>query len=407
MGTSATATQRLSGALAVPTLLVLLAVVLLYLAAASYGPAVANDPAAGNAAAWNLATQQTPIVPESWADRREVWATPAREGAAAIDRFPGVVAWLTPAYALADAAGVGPVDPDDPLTIPAWPGSLTAAVTAAGAIALLFGALRRLVGDRVALGASTVVALGTPMLSVAADAAWPHALSVGLVALGLRATVDRRLGMLALAVGANALSRPHVALGQAVAAVSSPRTGWLRPVMAAGVGLLLGLAALSWYSSAVFDTWWPAAGYAVEPVVSRGLTMDPRFLLEQTLGAWLHPSRGVLVLTPVLLVLLPWLPTGWRHAPRCVRSAAVGGLVVLLVQYRLMPFTGGSGFFGYRTSLEGLALALPLLTVTWQQAVAPRVGWRRLGLAAIAVGFVVHAYGAFVGASPPVQLAPQ
>ena len=379
------------------------AVVVLYLAAASYGPSVATDPAAANAAAWNLVTTGSLTIPDGWAEREQVWPAETRTGAAAIDRFPGVVVWLAPAHGMARLLGASPSDADDPLTVPAWPGSLTAALTAALAMGLLLSVLSRVVESGTAVGVTAVVALGTPMFSTAANAAWPHALSVALVTLGLWGCLATKPRVVAASVALGVLTRPHVGLGQAIAVAAAGRgRRWTFLGLAS---LLVGGLLLVVYSWWLFGTRLPAAGYATEPLVARALAVDPRFLVDQVIGAWLHPSRGVLVLTPILFVLLPWVTSGWRASPRWVRASAVSGVIVLLVQYRLMRFTGGSGFFGYRTSLEGLVMATPLFAVTWQEAIASRRWWRLGGVAAAVACVVIHTYGAFMGAAPPVLSA--
>lgn len=375
-----------------------------FLATASYGAPIATDPAAANAAGWNLATNDSVYVTDDWRDRHEVWVAPATDGNAAIDRFPGVIAWLAPSYAVTAVFGIGPSEPDDPLSVPAWPASVTAALTAAIAMGLVLSVFRHLVDDVSAMGATLVVAFATPVFSVAADAAWPHALTLALVASSLHATIGSRPVVVAGAIVAGALTRPHVAIGQAVAVVVG--RGRQRIVAVALAALLAGLAALSWYSALVFGTWLPAAGYATEPVLARAFDVDPRFIARQAFGAWFHPTRGVLVLTPVLLVLLPWLPEAWRAAPRWVRGSAIAGLVVLAIQYRLMRWSGGSGFFGYRTSLEGLLLASPLLLLAWREGPAQRGVWRAAGLTAIAIGVAIHTYGAMVGVAPPIPVTP-
>ncbi len=81
-------------------------------------------------------------------------------------------------------------------------------------------------------------------------------------------------------------------------------------------------------------------------------------------GGFFDLRRGFLVWSPFLLVLLPGLPAGWRAAPAWVRSAAVGGLVYLLLQYGANRFSGGDGHFTYRYPLEMLTAASPLLVLS-------------------------------------------
>ena len=68
------------------------------------------------------------------------------------------------------------------------------------------------------------------------------------------------------------------------------------------------------------------------------------------------PERGVLVMTPALLLLLPGCRAAWRVAPWWVRSATVSGIAYVIVQIWVSRFSGGDGFYSYRTPLEGLTL---------------------------------------------------
>lgn len=381
----------------------MVAVAAVYLVTASYGPPVANDPAAAAAGGWNLGARGAVEVPVGWGGRTDVWVVPGVDEAHHVDRFPGLLVWLAPGYAVASwlgesRAAVG----DDPLAVSSVPATLTAALTAAAAIAVLLQVFRRIVPTGTAVRASLVVAFATPLWSLAADAPWPHALTALLVAVSLWAAERPMAGWWAgAAAGLGVLTRPHLGLAQLVLGVGAVWRGCWRHAAGPVLGVLAGVALLVGYTAMTFGAAGLQAGYDPQPLVGRLVSLDPSFTLTQAYGAWFHPTRGVLVLTPVLFVLLPWVATAWRSSPPWVRAGAIGGALYLLVQYRLMPWSGGSGFFGYRTSIEGLLLASPLLLRCWADGAATRKWWRRAGVVAVVAGVAIHGYGAVIGVRPP------
>jgi hypothetical protein len=154
------------------------------------------------------------------------------------------------------------------------------------------------------------------------------------------------------------------------------------------------------YSRVVFGTWLPAAGYASDGFVGRLVGASPLLTLRWVAEALLDPRRGLLFVTPVLVVLLPWLGVAWRTAPSWVRHAAVGGVVYLSLQLRMARPSGGIGFAGYRTALEAVLLLTPLCLVAYLEAVRHRPVWRAACWVAVGIGIVVTAHGALGGVLP-------
>ena len=113
-------------------------------------------------------------------------------------------------------------------------------------------------------------------------------------------------------------------------------------------------------------------------------------------GTFVSPERGVLVMTPALLLLFPGCRAAWRVAPWWVRSATVSGIAYVIVQIWVSRFSGGDGFYSYRTPLEGLTLCVPLLTLAWREWTSTtRV--RRTAFAGLAAASVaLHAFGSIV-----------
>jgi alpha-1,2-mannosyltransferase len=121
------------------------------------------------------------------------------------------------------------------------------------------------------------------------------------------------------------------------------------------------LASCAW-NRWVYGSWSPFGGYAQDSVAASADSY--RFSITNQLGMWIAPDRGILVWTPVVLLLLPALARSWRTLPDWSRSLLLGGLVYTVVQGALMTFTGGDAFYGYRYGLEFLACATPALALS-------------------------------------------
>lgn len=184
----------------------------------------------------------------------------------------------------------------------------------------------------------------------------------------------------------------------------------VRPAVVIGALTAAGLAAFALYSHRYWNVVVTGADQAV--TVARGVLNGTAThgyfdaltdwsmgalgdLGYKIAGALVSPGRGLLIGAPFLVLLLPGLRRAWRVAPDWVRSAAVGGLVYLLIQLKAEVFTGGQFFWSYRYPLETLTLCAPLLVLAWRRFAA-RTRLRRAwfgALVAVAVGF--QAVGAF------------
>jgi hypothetical protein len=123
----------------------------------------------------------------------------------------------------------------------------------------------------------------------------------------------------------------------------------------------------------------------VTPIVNQEASyLGPLRPLYDLWGTFLSPSRGLLILSPFLLMLIPGLRAGWRVAPDWVRASAVGGLGYLIMQLSGNRFTGGLGYFGYRVTMEPLVLCTPLLALAFQHWTAV-VKWRLQAFSVLAV----------------------
>lgn len=327
-----------------------------------------NDVDSSSVAAWRIATTGAPwlegIDTEAIAirDPERLWLGETSDGHTVVYRSPGSIAPAVPAYLVARLFGVTAA----PESFSLVPAALTAALLVALAMALLFGALDGLVStaaQRLSVGA---LGLGTPVWSVAADGMHTHSVTAfGLAGMAWAARRER-WWLLGLFGGIGLWGRLHVAV--IVALVGLGLALWRRrPSVAVQVGVpsmaLMGLASL--WSRWIYDSWWPSGGYgSVEQYAARASHSPLLDSVVNVLGLLVAPDRGLLAWTPVLLLLLPAVLRGWREAPDWTRCLAVAGLVYLLIQGNMNVFHGGSGFWGYRLTLETLVCLFPVYAVT-------------------------------------------
>ncbi|MFP5219913.1 MAG: hypothetical protein ACLGIG_09280 [Actinomycetes bacterium] len=333
--------------------------------------------------AWQLAHHGN-ITMDAHAHELGFWVEAG--GRVVSDRFPGAMWLATPFYLIDPFA--------EPLPLMA---NCAAAAATAGAMTVLFFLLRRLTTRRTALTAVLVAALATPTWTVSGDALWTHGPGqLWLVSGVFLAACGRHLGS-GLSFAAAILTRPHYAVVAAAVGVgASLRQRRFRPMVLVGIGSGLGVVGLIAWNFHVYGAADPRGGYASD---SRTRSLDPTGLplveyLERVAGTLVSPSRGVLVLTPFLLLLLPGLVTAWRRSPAWSRSAAMGGLLYMIVQLRGNDWMGGYSFYSYRLALEWLTLSAPLLVVAYQSWTAHRAWRRRVFTALVTFSVAVHGVGA-------------
>jgi hypothetical protein len=370
-----------------------------YLATATYSSYQVNDNRAVNISAWSLGTRGTLALPDHF-EGAHAWLVEGKDGNVYSNRFPGPILWAAPFHAAGERV-MQRGEPDHPVFLNFAPGGVAAATVTALAVGASFLVFRRLADRRLAVGASLVLAFGTGVWSVSADAMWAHGLTHLTLILGVLAAADGRNVRAGAAFAASVLARPHTAV---VAAVVGLWSGWrsrrVRPVVVIGVVSGLGVVALAIYSQALFGTWQPIAGYR-STAITAAATTGPLLFLERAVLTLGHPARGVLIYTPFLLVFAPFLHHGWRASPWWVRAAALGGCLYLVVQLLVNTWTGGSGFFGSRLTLETLVLAAPLLLRTWQVSVRHDERWKGAAVGLMLVAALTHAVGATVRSVHP------
>jgi hypothetical protein len=188
------------------------------------------------------------------------------------------------------------------------------------------------------------------------------------------------------------LVRPHMAVGWAAAGLHQMWSRRLGSGLRFGVATALGAVLLVVYNWQVFGDPDLFGGYGRDHLTAGGV--GPLVLMVNVIGSLISPHRGVLLLTPFLWLLLPGLRSAWSAAAPWVRSAAVAGLAYAAVQLYLVRFTGGHGFYSYRTMIEPLTLLMPLLVCSYT-AWTGRTAHRRAAFNALVVLSVsFHAFGA-------------
>lgn len=333
-----------------------------------------SDPLLNSITAWNLANTGTFVLDshkgllEPSAFLEVTWVMPGVDGPVSIFP-PGTALLAAPVYALGWGSpqfvttAIPPGGAVTYLVPPLEPGALVASVTTAAAVMMLAILFSRLADPGSALVGAVVFALGTGAWSVASQALWQHGPAMMWIALGLLYPYPT---WAALAWLPAVLTRPHVAaipfVGMGYESIRDRQ--WrktLLPVAATSVGAILFLA----YNRFVFGSWSPFAAYELNPV----LTLADLDLLGWLINlgrAFLDPQRGMIFVSPFLLILVPGLRAAWKSAPTWVKAAALGGVAFWLIQYKAHDYRGGDRFFGYRFALEGLLATSPLLFLSYQ-----------------------------------------
>ncbi len=351
--------------------LVFFGLTLLYVATATYAGNQMNDAASAFTSAWSVTQHGTLDMSVSPAPK--VWYVEV-DGELLSDRMPGIIGWAIPFYAV---LGRTPT----PTSFPAG----VAAATATGlAMSLLFCVFARLSTRRIAAVAAVLVGLSTSTWTVSAHTLWPHGIDQMWLAALLLAAGSQRWWAAGLASAAAIVTRPPLAISSAVlGARATWRARSPRPAATIGVIAVLGLVALVVYNWTVFGQAHLYVGSYER--VARAYTGDSRtadafdwrFLLENLAGALVSPARGLFAITPALLLLVPGVGQGWRFSPGWVRDSALAGLAASALQLATVNFSGGSGFYGYRYTLEALTLCSPFLLMCWLQWTS-EFRWRRL-----------------------------
>jgi len=327
---------------------------------------VSNDVLSSSLAAWRIANAGTPWFdgfPLDGAPTKEgqgLWIGEAENGHIAVFRSPGAIAVGVPAYLL---RGGGDTTVEQFSLVPA---AATAVVLTVGSLLLFALALRPRLGPFCTMVAVTALGLATPVWTVNAESLWPHTLTVFGIAGMAWASSRERWWLAGLFGGLGLWGRLHVSAIAATVGLGNAlrtRSPWV--AVAVGVpSVTLMVLAAAW-SRWMYGEWDPAGGYAnVTEYASNASAGRRGDQLLNIAGLWISPGRGLLVLTPCVLVLFPAVARSWRGLPGWSRTLLLSGLLYAVIQGLLNYFAGGEGFFGYRLTLETLACMFPALALS-------------------------------------------
>lgn len=335
------------------TTMVLFSTVAVIFALTAAYTTVSGDVWTANVASWQIVTHGN-----VWLDTidfpqldehpmRNVWIVQLANGHEVIGRSPGAVAVALPAYALFGGD-----------TFSLAPGAITAAILTAVSVCLVHATLRRQMNNREAVLAALIFGLTTPVWSVAANGVWPHTVTVlGLVGMAWAASTGR-WWLVGVFGGIALWGRLHVAV---IVAIVGLIVAWRRrdAGVVVRVGLMSGLFLVLQcvWTRWMYDSWNPMASYNTEPF--EDFAGEHKLDVINHLGFWVSPDRGMLVWTPLLLVLLPAVIRNWRDLPDWSTALIWGGLFYTFLQGTLNRFSGGDAFYGYRLTLELLACLTP------------------------------------------------
>lgn len=354
-----------------------------YVSTGTYGGNDSRDTLTASAASWVLATRHTlnmAFLKMAQMHPSYLWVVPGAHGAIVSNRFPGAVISALPLYALTSRSAYSPV-----------PATLTAAFTAAAAAAVLFAILRRVQPLAVAWAGAAAFAFATSNWTVSGRELWQHAGSELLIATGMLMLYQRKWALSGLALGGTILFRPHLGVAVAIVAIGILLTDrkW-SSAASFTVSSAPGVAGLLLWNWFAYGRLTVTGGYKDVTAVGVG----PYDFLLNVLGTFFSPERGLLVCSPVLLLAVLGIRQGWKSSPIAFRLSALAGVGYLVSQLWLIRFSGGDGFVGYRTCLESLVFAAPVLVD------ACAIGAKRAGtyvawmLVAASVAF--YSAGAFV-----------
>lgn len=270
---------------------------------------------------------------------------------------------------------------------------LTAAVTGAATVAVLFVLLTRLTTRRRAAVIASVYAWGTLAWGINAQSLWQHGPAALALAVGLLMLVDRRYVLagtaLALMVAFRFSTPPLFLLLLPLLGIRPGR--WIR----FGLGALPVAGGLALYNHIAFSSA-TDQGYGSGHVTTSATPHGLSPILEAAATLVASPGRGLLVFSPVLLLAFVGAVRGFRTP--IYRWSALAAFTYPFVIGNLDQWSGNE-CFGPRKLAESLPL-WAVLIVPAVDVVVRRRALRRLVGVAIAWSVGVQLLGAAMWPPP-------
>jgi hypothetical protein len=389
-------------------LVVAIPLFVVYFSTADKSPPISPDVYTNVLTAWRLGTSGTVYVGSSEAltDPSNFghvsWFETTPRGQVVSQYPPGAAALAAPFYVLAPATrqwmrhrGDDPAAPEVAFPLPSLvPATIASSLSVSLAMALLALVFVEFMPVSKALLGAYLAGLGTGAWSVASNALWQHGPAMLWIALALYLTCRGHLLWAGLPFGFAILTRPPLALVAATVGLAIGITKRsVRPTLEVGAGSTFGFLVLIGYNWIVFGAPSISGGYGsgfTEHALHSGL----RWYVDNIAAALFDPSRGLLLWTPFLIILIPGVLGAWRAAPAWARGAALGSLLYLLLQLKANRFSGGEAFFVYRYPLEPLTAAAPVLLLAWREWTARNTLRIRLFVVSAITSVAVQAFGA-------------
>lgn len=376
----------------------------LYLATARTDLPYHIDPATNVFTAWTIGTTGSPILTEYGvlADPTHKgvfgWVVDSRRGP--ISQYPPGAALLTaPLYAVVSGADPISLSADNTsqdvrVTVPIpsfWPAAIVAAAATAAALGFVALTVREAGGStRLAVWTALIGGIGTSAWTIAADGLWQHGPNMLWVAAGVYLASRERWGWAGLAFAALVLTRPPVVLVGIALGTMLVAQRRFRPAVMLLAGTAPGVVALLAYNAWLFESPSISGGYGTE-FTERAISAGIGPYLANIGAGLFDPRHGLLIWAPFVTVAVVAIAPVLKGLPAWSLAAAIGGVLYLLLQWRMNRASGGEGFFYYRYPLETLTASAVVLASAgarlWHCG-----GLRRIlfGIA-LAVAIVAHA----------------
>lgn len=273
---------------------------------------------------------------------------------------------------------------------------VSATAIAALSVAFLYLAMVRLFRSRsTALLMAGAYAFGTCVWSVASRAMWQHgpsllfqSIAIWLLARG----TDSSIAWSGLPLGLAIVNRPMnvlIALPLAIAAWKQHRAAPWR----LGLAALLPLAARAAYARAYWGSALSQAQADPVPAVAN-FGGNPFVGLA---GLLVSPSRGLLVFSPFLFVVVLSIRPAWRLRSEkpLFLALLIGVLLVVLVTSKWTIWWGGHTF-GYRLLIETLPGLTVLSALAWMEPMREHPRLRVAFAVCLLWSVGIHGLGAFL-----------